>query len=176
MRVGTEDGRGMSNGLAIQQMDRSSMKEQRLQHGFSLVELVVALGFGLILGLMAVPNMRAFFAKYQLMSASNQLGFDIARTRMLAVGRNCFARIKMQSATQYNRETSTDGTTWTNLGTTKLPKGVTAAPTSGEVRFDRRGFATVNNSIALSDTTQQAKTVCTTLVGQVSIAKGTSCT
>ncbi len=132
--------------------------------------------FGVILALMAVPNMNAFFTKYQLLSASNQLGFDIARTRMLAVGRNCFARVKMQSATQYNRETSTDGTTWTNRGTTNLPKGITASPTTGEVRFDRRGFATINNTIAVNNSSYQVgKTVCTSLVGGVSIANGTSC-
>ena len=150
------------------------MKRQRSQRGFSFVELVVALVFAAILGLMAAPNVGALFAKYQLMSASNQLGFDVARARMQAVGRNCFARIKMQNATQYARETSTDGNTWSNRVTTNLPKGVTAAPTSGEVRFDRRGFATVNNSIALSNTAQQAKTVRTSLVGQVSVVNGSS--
>jgi Tfp pilus assembly protein FimT len=155
-------------------MDWWSMTGQRSQHGFSMVELVVALEFGLILGLMAVPNMSAFFAKYQLMSASNQLGFDIARARMQAVGLNRFARIKMQNATQYARETSTDGTTWSNRVLTTLPKGVTAAPTTGEVRFDRRGFATINNSIALSNSVLQVKSVTTTVVGQVSIANGTS--
>lgn len=174
MRVGTENGRGMSEGHVIQRTDWSSIKAQRSQHGFSLVELVVALVFAVILGLMAVPNVNALFAKYQLMGASNELGFDIARARMQAVGQNLFARIKMQSATQYVRETSTDGTTWSNRVTTNLPKGVTAAPTTGEVRFDRRGFATVNNSIALSNSLHQAKTVTTTVVGQVSIANGTS--
>ncbi len=155
-------------------MNWSSMKRQSSQHGFSLVELVVVLEFGAILGLIAVPNVGALAAKYQLMSASNQLGFDIARVRMQAVGQNRFARIKMQSATQYARETSTDGNTWSNRVTTNLPKGVTATPTSGEVRFDRRGFATINNSIALSNSIQQAKTVATTLVGQVSITNGKS--
>ena len=150
------------------------MTRQRSQHGFSLVELVVVLEFGAILGLIAVPNVGALAAKYQLMSASNQLGFEIARARMQAVGQNRFARIKMQSATQYARETSTDGNTWSNRVTTNLPRGVTAAPTSGEVRFDRRGFATINNSIALSNSIQQGKTVATTLVGQVSITNGTS--
>jgi Tfp pilus assembly protein FimT len=150
------------------------MKRHRSQHGFSLVELVVALEFGAILGLMAVPNVGALVAKYQLMGASNQLGFDIARARMQAVGQNRFARIKMQSATQYVRETSTDGTTWSNRVTTNLPAGITATPTSGEVRFDRRGFATINNPIALSNNIEQAKTVTTTLVGHVSITNGRS--
>lgn len=176
MRVGTETGRGMSEGHVIQQMDWSSMKPQGSQRGFSLVEMVVALELGVILALMAAPNMGAFFAKYELMGASNQLGFDIARARMQAVGQNLFARIKMQSATQYARETSTDGTTWSNRVTTNLPKGVTASPATGEVRFDRRGFATVNNSIALSAGVNQAKAVCTTVVGRVSIATGSSCT
>ena len=112
MRVGTENGRGMSEGQVIPRTAWSSIKTQRSQHGFSLVELVVALIFAAILSLIAMPNVGNFFAKYQLMGASNQLGFDIARARMQAVGQNRFARIKMQSATQYARETSTDSTRW----------------------------------------------------------------
>jgi Tfp pilus assembly protein FimT len=145
------------------------MKGQGSQHGFSLVELVVALEFGAIIALMGVPNVNAFFARYQLMSASNQLGFDITRARMQAVGHNRFVRIRMLSGTQYAREESPDGNTWSNQVTTKLPNGMTSTTASAEVRFDRGGFAAVNNSIVVKNNLQQAKTVVTSVVGRVSI-------
>jgi Tfp pilus assembly protein FimT len=150
------------------------MKGQGSQHGFSLVELVVALEFGAILAVMAVPNVNAFFARYQLMSASNQLGFDIARARMQAVGHNRFVRIKMLSGTQYAREESSDGSTWSNQVTTKLPSGVTSTTASAEVRFDRRGFAAINNSIVVKNSLQQPKSVVTSVVGRVSITNEAS--
>ena len=153
------------------------MTRQKSLRGFSLNEVVVVLALGAIVALTAVPTVNAFFARYQLMSASNQLGFDIARARMQAVGQNRFVRIKMLNSTQYARETSTDGSTWSSRVTTNLPKGVTATTTSAEVQFDRRGFATVNNSItvkAVNTRVLQVKTVTTSVIGQVSIGTATS--
>lgn len=145
------------------------MKRQDSQSGFSLVQLVVTLQFASIVALMAVPNVNATFAQYQLMSASNQLGFDVARARMQAVGQNRFVHIMMLSDSQYARETSADGNTWSNRITTDLPKGVTTTTTSAEVRFDRRGFTTVNQSIIVKNRLQQQRTIQTSVVGQITI-------
>ncbi|HEX7407468.1 MAG TPA: GspH/FimT family pseudopilin [Candidatus Binatia bacterium] len=149
------------------------MIRQSSKRGFSLVEVVIVLQLTAIAAFIAVPNMNAFFARYQLMSASNQLGFDIARARMQAIGQNQSVRIRMLSGTQYVRETSKNGSPpWSNQVTTSLPRGVTVTTTSAQVGFDRRGFATVNNSITVSGGVQQLKTVMTNVIGRVTIASG----
>ena len=148
------------------------MIRQSSKRGFSLVEVVIVLQLTAIAAFIAVPNMSAFFARYQLMSASNQLGFDIARARMQAIGQNQSVRIRMLSGTQYVRETSKNGNPWSNQLTRSLPRGVTVTTTSAQVGFDRRGFATVNNSITVSGGVQQLKTVMTNVIGRVTIASG----
>jgi len=116
------------------------------------------------------PKLSAFFAEYQLMSATNQVGFEIIRTRMQAVGQNRFVRIRMVSETEYLREKSADGTTWSIDGVLlNLPRGVTATTTSAQVQFDRRGYATVNNSVVLRTGLGQVKTVATNVIGRVTI-------
>jgi hypothetical protein len=119
---------------------------------------------------MLVPKVSSFFAEYQMMSATNQMGFDIIRARMQAVGQNRFVRIRMVSETEYLREKSADGTTWSIDGMLlTLPRGVTATSTSAQVRFDRRGYATVNNSVVLRTGLGQVKTVATNAIGRVTI-------
>ena len=147
-----------------------AMTRQNSQFGFSLVELVISLQFAAIVALIAAPALSSFSAQYQLMGASNQLGFEIARARMQAIAQNRFIRVKMSGATQYVRQISVDGSTWSTQMTSTLPSGVTSTTTSAEVRFDKRGFATVNQSIVVSNTLRNAKTLSTSIVGRVTIA------
>jgi Tfp pilus assembly protein FimT len=138
--------------------------------GYSIVSIIVSLQLTMVIGLIAMPKMGTFFTQYQLMSAANQLGFDIARARMQAVGQNKYVHIKIPNSTQYVRETSSDGTTWSNSVTKTLPASITASPTTGEVRFDRRGFITVkNDTITLTSTISTLKTITTNLTGRVTI-------
>ena len=134
------------------------------------MQLIITLQLAGIAALIAAPSVRTFSAQYQLSSASNQLGFDIVRARMQAVGQNQFVRIRMLSGVQYVRETSTNGSTWSNQVTKNLPSGVTATPTSAQVQFDKRGFATVNNSVTLSNSLGRVKTVATSIIGRVTVA------
>jgi prepilin-type N-terminal cleavage/methylation domain-containing protein len=145
------------------------MSGEPSQRGFSLVELVVVVALAAIIGLIAVPKVSVLYAEYQLMSASGQLAFDVVRARMQAVGQNRFVHIKMLNSTQYACESSTDGSNWLNRVTTNLPKGVTSSTTSAEVRFDRRGFPTVNTSITVRNTISQTKTISTSLIGRVTV-------
>jgi Tfp pilus assembly protein FimT len=143
--------------------------KQNSQRAFSLVQLLITLQFGAVIALIAAPSLTTFRAHYQLMSASNQLGFDIIRARMQAVGQAKYVQIRILNTTQYQRQTSTDGSTWVNERTTKLPAGVTAAPASATVRFDKRGFATIYNSITLTNSLGKLKTVATSIIGRVTI-------
>jgi Tfp pilus assembly protein FimT len=146
------------------------MMMQKAQRGFSLAELLIVLQFSAILGVVAVPKVNAFFAEYQLMSAANEVAFDLARARMQAIGQNQYVRIKSISSTQYQRQTSTDGTTWSNTVTTTLPSGVTFFTTSAENRFDKRGLATVTAWVIVKNTLSQSKFLQVNAIGRVSIS------
>jgi Tfp pilus assembly protein FimT len=164
--------RGFTRTVANRQIERSVLPRQRRQRGFSLVELIITLQFVALGGLILLPKVGALFSEYQLLSASNQLAFDIARARMQAVAQHRYVRIKMLSATQYARETSTDSTTWSNRETISLPSRVTGTPTTGELRFDKRGIAALNDPVTLKNGLEQTKIVTTNLVGRVTIARG----
>lgn len=137
--------------------------------GFSLVPVIIALQIATVVALVGAPQVGNYVARFRLNGTANQLAFDIARARMQAVGRNRIVRIRMINSTQYTRSVSTDGTTWTTLETTTLPRGVTTTTAGAEVRFDRRGFATVTTPISLLGATRTTKTVTTSPIGRVTL-------
>jgi Tfp pilus assembly protein FimT len=138
----------------------------RTQRGFSMFEIIMSMGFAAILVVLAVPRVNDFWTQYRLMGASNQLALEISLARMQATAQNRFARVRVQSA-QYVRETSTNGTDWTAQATTTLPNGVTAS--AAEVRFDKGGYATINNSITVTNTLAKTKTLATSILGRVTV-------
>jgi Tfp pilus assembly protein FimT len=141
------------------------------QRGFSLVDVIVAMALAMAMGFVLVPKVSGLYAEYQLMSATNQLGFEIIRGHLQAVGQNRYVRIRMVSATEYMREKSTDGTTWSIEGPLlTLPRGITTTTATAMVRFDRRGYATLNNSVVLNNGIGQARTILTSPIGRVTIA------
>jgi prepilin-type N-terminal cleavage/methylation domain-containing protein len=144
-----------------------SLARLRAQRGFSLFETLMAMLIASILVVVAVPKIGDFWTQYRLAGASNELAFEIALARMQGIAQNRYARVRISSTTQYVRETSSDNTTWTAQATTPLPAGLTAS--SGEVRFDKRGYATVTNSITLTNTLSKTKTLATNILGRVTI-------
>jgi Tfp pilus assembly protein FimT len=137
--------------------------------GYSIVSLVLGLQMVIVVGLIAVPKLSVYQQQYRLMGASNQLGFAITRARMQAVGKNRNVRILFLSSTQYALETDTGGETWTRDVTTTLPAGLTASPTNGKIQFDKRGIATVNSTITLTNAVQKTKTISTNVLGRVTV-------
>jgi Tfp pilus assembly protein FimT len=143
--------------------------------GFSLVEVLTGIGLTAVISFVAVPNASQFLGEYRLMSAANQLSFEIARARMQAVGQNVFVRVRMLDAGQYVRERSTDNVTFTQDGPVfRLPAGVTATTAEGGApRFNRSGIANAASSITLSNELGY-KTVRTNILGRVAISTGVS--
>jgi len=121
------------------------MDRKNSQLGYTLLQLLLALELSTVVAVVGAPNVFEFYATYQLKSLSGQLGFDIVRARMEAIGQNKYVRIKILSGTQYVRQVSSDGNTWTTEATRTMPTGVTLGWATAEVRFDKRGFGTVTN-------------------------------
>jgi Tfp pilus assembly protein FimT len=155
---------------------RDAASKLGCERGYTLFQVIIGLQIFAIVSAVGVSQMSNYGMRFKMMAAGNQLGFEIARARMQAIGQNRYSRILMLSATQYSRESSNDQTNWTNKVTTTLPSGVTATTTSAEVRFDRKGTATKYDSISLnaaySKSQSGTRTITTNPLGQVTVSDG----
>jgi Tfp pilus assembly protein FimT len=138
--------------------------------GYSLVAVLITLQLTIVVGLIAMPKLGTYAAQYRMIGAADQLSFEISRARMQAVGQNKNVRILFLNNKQYARQTNSTGTTWTTERTTTLPTGLTASPTNGNIQFDKRGMATVNNTITLTNSVQKTKKIKTNVLGRVTVA------
>lgn len=116
----------------------------------------------------ALPSGGKLLKKYALGSAVEQVASEAAKARMQAVGQNKFMRLRFFEDSTYALEQSTNGTTYTQIGTKqKLPKGIQVTATQSPT-FNRRGLAAVPTTISVSDG-QQVKSVRVDLLGQAKI-------
>lgn len=146
----------------------------RAHAGFTLLELLVAVAIVGVVGAIGVPSLSALKASYDLSTATDQLAFEIVRTRMQAVGQNKFMRIRRLDNSIYARETSNDGTSYTQEQTTTLPSSVSlAVGQTGNPTFNRTGLA---NSAATYTLTRQVggltftKTITVSALGRVKVS------
>jgi prepilin-type N-terminal cleavage/methylation domain-containing protein len=138
------------------------------QAGYTLIELTISLSLTAAIAATAVPTASAYLQQHRLASVARRLGFDIARTRMQAVGQNRFVRLSLLGTGVYRRESSTDGVTYAADGeTVSLPPGFSLSVTSnGMPRFDRQGVAPSSTSITVMGP-RGNQTVTTTILGRV---------
>ncbi len=143
---------------------------QRQESGFSLTELLVAIGLMTIVSAVALPSASEFLTQYQLQSASDQLAVEISRARMQAVGQNLFVRIRVEED-GYVRERSNDGTTYIADDVyMALPAGVTiGTDATGSPSFNRNGLAPIATTITVSNECGQ-KVIHTNILGRVTIS------
>ena len=146
----------------------------RAHAGFTLLELLVAVTIVAIVSAIGIPSLSALKASYDLSTATNQLAFEIVRTRMQAVGQNKFMRIRRVDDTIYARETSNDGTSYTQEQATTLPSSVSlTVGETGNPTFNRSGLA---NATATYTLTRQVgnrtytKTITVSALGRVKVS------
>ena len=129
---------------------------RRFDRGFSLVELVTAVGVVAIVAAVGVPQLAAYNAQYRLTSAARQLAVDLTRARMKAIGENLYVRVQFGSnnvgtlgqGNTYQLAVSNDGTTYTNFGQpVALPSGVSFYALPSQVSFNRQGFASAPTTV-----------------------------
>jgi Tfp pilus assembly protein FimT len=120
------------------------------QAGYTIAEVLMVVAIAMALALAAAPGVGAILNLHRLDATARQLGFEITRARMEAVGQNVNVRITLVGSNQYKRERSSDsGATWSADGVTvSVPAGfaLTAGET-GTPRFDRQGLAPNSTSI-----------------------------
>ena len=137
--------------------------------GYTLIEILVALGLTAIVMLGALPSLARVAKQYRLSDASHRLGADIYGARMQAVGQNVFVRIRFESDSSYLIESSSDGAVFHVDGAAvQLPSGITAVAPEG-LAFDPRGLATSSATVVLTNG-RATKTVRTSPIGRVTIS------
>lgn len=136
--------------------------------GFTLMEVLVAIGVAAILTAVAAPNLSGFQSQYRLSGVSNQIAFDIGRARMQAVGQNVSMRVVLVGGTGYRFERSSNGTTFIPDGVTvRLPSGVRIWGDTSTT-FTRTGIATAPTTINIT-TAAGTKVIRTNVIGRVSV-------
>lgn len=147
-----------------------AMTSLRTPRGFTLAELVVAIGLSSLVSLALVPVASTIVGHHRLQAATRQLGFEIARARMRAVGQNVFIRLTLVDTTHYGLERSSDGVSYVADGPAiALPQGqeVTAGPT-GLPSFNRQGLAPAGTTLLVSGPAGQ-HTLWISVLGRVRI-------
>ena len=93
--------------------------------GFSLAELLTAMGLSAVLLAIAAPRLPTYYAQLEVAGSAKQIAVELHRARMKAVGENAFYRLTFSNDGTYIRQASQDGATFTNDGPTGvLPTGV----------------------------------------------------
>jgi Tfp pilus assembly protein FimT len=137
--------------------------------GYTLMEVLVALGLTAIVTAGALPGVARIANEYRLMEATHRLGTDIYAARMEAVGRNLFVRIRFESESSYRVESSSDGVVFQADGfPVELPSGITAVAQE-DAAFDPRGLAAGSSTVVLSNG-RTTTTVRTSPIGRVTIS------
>lgn len=136
--------------------------------GFSQIELLISMGVAAILAAMAIPQLPALSARYQLSNATRQVISDLQRARMKAVGENAIYRIVFSREAVYQLQTSPNGTTFTNDGASiALPRGVSFVGTLPQPTFTRLGTLVAEATVTLTNAIGETKTVHVNILGNI---------
>jgi prepilin-type N-terminal cleavage/methylation domain-containing protein len=138
------------------------------QRGFTLMEMLVAIGLMLVVSAIATPVASTIFNRYEFTSTVEQLAFEIARARMQAVGQNTPVRIRLTTGGYVREFDALNNNVWAQSeAPVVLPSGITA--TGGTPVFNRNGIAPQTTNIIVSGNGQQ-RTIRTSVVGRVTIS------
>lgn len=167
--------------MATTRSDPSSAMRGRLRSraGISLVELLVGVALTGILTAIAMPHISGFRASYDLTRAAQQMAFEVARGRMLAIGENNYVRVRIGAgtgsgyilATDFTLERSTDsGATYQAIGrTTSLPRSISMWAYPPSVTINRQGLSSSSLNLYLFNSQYQWKIVSVSSLGKVTI-------
>lgn len=138
---------GVRLGRSSRGLDRS---RRNSGGGFSILELLVALGLVSVVSLVAVPEASQLFRQYQFAVAVNQLAADLSIARLQAVAQSRFVRVRFLGSSSYVIERSSDGVSFTQYGATiPLPSRIGGSGTGPT--FDRSGLPNQAVTMSLTD-------------------------
>ncbi len=140
--------------------------------GYSLTELLTAMGLAAILFAAAAPQLPMYWAQLELSGSAKQIAIDLQRARMKAVGENAFYRLVFNADGTYVLQSSTDGgVTFVNDGmAVVLPLGIQFTGTLPRPTFNRLGTATADAAVTLQNVSGATKTIRINTMGNTTIS------
>lgn len=145
---------------------------QRLSNsGFSFIEVLTSMALATVLMTIAVPQLPALWAQFQIGGAARAIAIDLQRARMKAVGENAYCRVVFSSEGSYVWQSSADGTTFTTSGAAVwLPNGVSFLGTLPTPTFNRLGVLSDGTAVTITNSIGQTKTVQVNILGKITIS------
>jgi prepilin-type N-terminal cleavage/methylation domain-containing protein len=143
--------------------------DSKSQHGYSLIELVVAVALAGILAATALPGWNKLLPSYQLDSSVRQFQSELHNIKMRAAAENVgFQLVYANGAANYTIQRDS-----AVLVTKPLPAGVVVT-NGGIISFSPRGTASANR-IRLRSSDGTCKQVVVSPTGRVRICKPGGC-
>ena len=143
--------------------------DSKSQHGYSLIELVVAMALAGILAAIALPGWNKLLPSYQLDSSARQFQSELHNIKMRAATENVgFQLVYANGAAAYTIQRDS-----AVLVTKPLPAGVIVT-SAGTISFSPRGTASANR-IRLRSSDGMCKQVVVSPTGRVRICKPSDC-
>jgi prepilin-type N-terminal cleavage/methylation domain-containing protein len=148
--------------------DMNGMHKNTSRHnntGFTLMELMAAIGVASILMTIAIPNFLAALPRLRLSDAARQVATDLQQVRMKAIAQNIPYQVSFSTTTYVLQRCN--GPCANEGGSIQLPQGITITASTAP-QFQPRGTAAAATTITLSNGSS-SKWVCVRTVGRVSI-------
>jgi prepilin-type N-terminal cleavage/methylation domain-containing protein len=143
--------------------------DSKSQHGYSLIELVVAVALAGILAAIALPSWNKLLPSYQLDSSARQFQSELHNIKMRAATENIgFQLVYANGAAAYTIQRDS-----AVLVTKPLPAGVIVT-SAGTISFSPRGTASANR-IRLRSSDGMCKQIVVSPTGRVRICKPSDC-
>jgi prepilin-type N-terminal cleavage/methylation domain-containing protein len=141
--------------------------------GYTLAEVLTAIGLAAILSGIALPNFFSLNTTYELTSATRTVGFAISHARMESVGQDVYCRVRFANATnggQYWEERSSDGVNYSVEGVvSQLPSGFSFGLPEILPSFNPQGLGLGTSTITVANSSGQSKTITVNALGKVTV-------
>lgn len=147
-------------------------KRSRRASGFTILELMVAIGIAMVVLGIAVPSLMTWMPTLRLSSGARQVATDLQVARMKAISQNTKYKMtfvgSIPGATSYRIEKDNGGFVLES-GPFSLPDGITvlSAPTTSV--FQPRGTVDTSSEITLQNVNSETKKVQVAAVGRINI-------
>jgi len=139
------------------------------KHGFSALELVVALALVGILAAIALPGWSRLLPSYQLDGSVRQIQSELHNIKMRAAAENAGLQLTyLAGSSQYTIQADTK-----ILATKPLPEGIVITK-AGTISFSPRGTAGANR-VRLRNSAGLCKQVVVSQTGRVRVCKPNDC-
>jgi type IV fimbrial biogenesis protein FimT len=140
-------------------------KFRRNNGGFTLIELMAAIGVASILMAIAIPSFLSTLPSLRLTDAARQVATDLQQIRMKAIAQNIPYQITFSTSTYVLQRCN--GSCTNDSGNIALPEGITVTASTAP-QFQPRGTAAAAATITLSNGSSSTR-VCVKTVGRVNI-------